>query len=115
MKQKNRTLESLKWHYSTVRLMKKKSCSVDGGQGIYPLCFVPTPEDLTAQESPPPGICHPRQKKCCCPGISRGGGEGWAQVELAPYETTRAAATAASKGNEFLYISLPPQHDYDVK
>ena len=54
--------------------MKKKSCSVDGGQGIYPLCFVPTPEDLTAQESPPPGICHPRQKKCCCPGISRGGG-----------------------------------------
>ena len=25
--------------------------------------FVPNSGDLTAQESPPPGICHPRQKK----------------------------------------------------
>ena len=108
-------IRKLKMALFDCAINEKKSCSVDGGQGIYPLCFVPTPEDLTAQESPPPGICHPRQKKCCCPGISRGGGKGWAQVELAPYETTRAAATAASKGNEFLYISLPPQHDYDVK
>ena len=51
----------------------EKCCSVDGGRGIF---FVPTPGDLTAQESPPPGICHPRQKKCLCPG---GGG---AQAEL---------------------------------
>ena len=62
---------------------------------------------------------HPREfaiqdKKNAVARGSAGGG-GWAQVELAPYETTRAAATAASKGNEFLYISLPPQHDYDVK
>ena len=28
-----------------------------------PSFFVPTPGDLTAQESPPPGICHPREKK----------------------------------------------------
>ena len=28
------------------------------------LFFVPIPGDLTAaQESPPPGVCHPRQKK----------------------------------------------------
>ena len=38
--------------------------------------FAPTPGELTAQESPPPGICHP--------GVSpgAGGGWGWAQVEL---------------------------------
>ena len=28
-----------------------------------PSLFVPTPGNLIAQESPPPGICHPRQKK----------------------------------------------------
>ena len=28
-----------------------------------PSFLVPTPGDLTAQESSPPGICHPRQKK----------------------------------------------------
>ena len=27
--------------------------------------FSPTLGDLTAQETPPPGICHPRQKKKC--------------------------------------------------
>ena len=52
-----------------------------------PSFFVPTPGDLTAQESPPPGICHPRQKKYMnCPGVSsgerRGAGVGWAQLEL---------------------------------
>ena len=51
-----------------------------------PSFFVPAPGDSIAQESSPPGICHPRQKKCICPGISPGGGGrgvgGWAQVEL---------------------------------
>ena len=51
--------------------INKKCCSVDEGWSICPL--VPTVGDLTAQESPPPGICHP----------GRGGGGGcWAQVEL---------------------------------
>ena len=60
--------------------INEKCCSVDGGRGICPSFFAPTPGDLTAQESPPPGICHPRQKKkVLTPG---GGGEGWAQVEL---------------------------------
>ena len=34
-----------------------------------PSFCVPTLGDLTDQQSPPPGICHPRQKK-------RGGAEG---------------------------------------
>ena len=31
--------------------------------------------DLTAQESPPPGICHPRQKDTNARGSAGGGGE----------------------------------------
>ena len=38
-----------------------------------PTFFGPHPGDLTAQESPPPGICHPRQKKNV---NARGGGAG---------------------------------------
>ena len=44
--------------------INKKCCSFDEGWGICPL--VPTPGDLPAPESPPPGICHP----------GRGGGGG---------------------------------------
>ena len=45
--------------------INEKCCSFDGRLGY-----------LTAQESPPPGICH-------CLGVSRkGGGGGWAQLEL---------------------------------
>ena len=46
-----------------------------------PSFFVPTPGDLTAQESLPPGICHPRQKNANDRG-SAGGGGGGAQLEL---------------------------------
>ena len=35
--------------------INEKCCSVDGGRGICPLFVVP---DLTAKESPTPGICH---------------------------------------------------------
>ena len=31
--------------------------------------------------SPPPGICHPKQKSANARGLARGGG-GWAQLEL---------------------------------
>ena len=41
-----------------------------------PSFFVPTPGDLTAQESQPPGICHPRQKEMLMPGGQPGGGGG---------------------------------------
>ena len=50
--------------------------------GHLPSFFVPTPGDLTAQQSPPQGICHPRQKKLLIPGGKPGGGGGWAQLEL---------------------------------
>ena len=45
-----------------------------------PSFSVPIPGDLTAQESPLPGICHPRQKKM----LMAGDQPGWvlAQVEL---------------------------------
>ena len=48
--------------------------------GHLPSFFVPTPGDLTAQESPLPGICYPRQKNANARGSAQGG--GWAQVEL---------------------------------
>ena len=38
--------------------------------------FVPTPGDLTARESRPPGICHPRQKNANARGQQGGGGGG---------------------------------------
>ena len=41
--------------------INEKCCSVDGGRDILPSFFVTTPGDLTAQESPPLGVCHPRQ------------------------------------------------------
>ena len=48
-----------------------------------PSFLVPTQGDLTAQESPSPGICHPRQKKNAnARGSAPGGGRGWAQLEL---------------------------------
>ena len=57
--------------------INEKCCSVNGGWGISSL-FVPTPGDLTAQESPPPEICHPREKNANARGSARvrGGGEG---------------------------------------
>ena len=45
--------------------------------GHLPSFFVPTPGDFTAQESPPPEICHPRQKMIIPGGqLGGGGGEG---------------------------------------
>ena len=46
--------------------------------GHLPSFFVPTPGDLTVQESPPPGICHPRPKNANAWGLARGGaGHSW--------------------------------------
>ena len=62
--------------------INKKCCSVDGGRGICPL-FSSPPRGILQLKSP-----HPREfatqgtKKCWCPGVSPGGGGGWAQVEL---------------------------------
>ena len=50
----------------------------------FALFFRPTPGHLTVQQSPPPGICHPRQKKkkMLMPGGQPGGWGFWAQMEL---------------------------------
>ena len=53
--------------------INEKCCSVDGGRGICPLFYVPSSGDLTAQESLPPGICHPRHKEMVMPGGQPGG------------------------------------------
>ena len=61
-----------------------KNVAVLTEDGAFALFFVPIPGDLTAQESPPSGICHPRQKKMLMPGISRGregGGLGAAGID----------------------------------
>ena len=51
-------------------VINEKCCSV---------FFVPTlAGNLTAQESPPPRICHPRQKKMLMPGGQPGAGAGGA-------------------------------------
>ena len=50
--------------------------------------FVPTPGDLTAQESPPPGICHPRRKKMLMPGGQPGGGRAQLELTDATYTIT---------------------------
>ena len=56
--------------------INEKCCSFDGG-GAFALFFRPYPGELTPQESPPPGICHPRQKKKNeMPGGQQGGGGG---------------------------------------
>ena len=55
-----------------------KNVAVLTEAGHLPSFSVPTPEDLTAQESPLPGICHPRQsqKNADAWGSARGGGGG---------------------------------------
>ena len=48
--------------------------------GNLPSFFVPTPGDLTVQESPPPGICHPGPKNANARG-SAGGALGAAGID----------------------------------
>ena len=43
--------------------IEEKCCGGTGGRGICPLFSSPPGGDLTANESPHPGIYHPRQKK----------------------------------------------------
>ena len=61
LKTNNGTLKCLKRHYLTVQSVKNAAVLTE--DRAFALSFVPTPGDLTAHESPPPGICHPRQKK----------------------------------------------------
>ena len=67
-----------------------------------PYFFVPTPGDLTAEESLPPGICHSRQKN----GNARAGGQpkgggGWAPVELT---ALMVCGSTPAEGTIFLFF-----------
>ena len=73
---KNRTLKCLKWHYLTLRSMKKR-CSVDGGRGICPL-FRPHLRGFDSSRVPIPRNLPSKAKKMLMPGVQPGGGGGGA-------------------------------------
>ena len=73
---KNRTLKYLKRDHSTVRSIKNVEVLTE--DEAFALFFRPHPGNLTAQESPPPGICHPRQKNANTRAREGGGGGGGA-------------------------------------
>ena len=76
---KNRTLKCLKWHYLTVRSMKNVAVLTE--DGVFALFFRPHPGGFDSSRVPTPGICHPRPKKCLCPGVSPGGWKGGGGAE----------------------------------
>ena len=65
------------------RAINEKCCSVDGGQGFCPL-FHPHPGGFDSSRVPTTGNLPSKAKKMQMPGgqPGRGGGGGWAQVEL---------------------------------
>ena len=68
---------------STVRSMKNVTVLTEKEVCRYlPSFFVPTPGDLTAQESFTPGNLPSRAKNMLMPGGQPGEGGGWAQLEL---------------------------------
>ena len=69
---KNRTLKCLKWHYLTVRSIKK-CCIVDGGRAICPL-FSSPPRGIWQFMSPHPREFAIQGKKSANPRGSAGGG-----------------------------------------
>ena len=65
----------LKCHFATVWSMKNVAVlTVDGAFALF---LGPHPRVFDTQESPPPGICHSRQKNANARGSARlGGGNG---------------------------------------
>ena len=98
---KNSTLKCLNLPYSTVRSMKNVAVLTENVE--FALFFFPTPGDLTAEESLPPGICHSRQKN----GNARAGGQpkggGWAPVELT---VLMVCGSTPAEGTIFLFFFL---------
>ena len=68
----------LKQHHSTVRSIKNVAVLMEDRH--LPSFFISILGDSTAQESPPPGICHPRQRINA--NARRSAAGGWAQLEL---------------------------------
>ena len=86
--------------------INEKCCSVNGGWGISSL-FVPAPGDLTAQESPPPEICHPRQKNANARGSARVRGGGvWAKLELTDALGRENSKGLISHNNKNVYLRI---------
>ena len=71
---KKKTLKCLKWPYSTVQSMKNVAVLME--DGAFAVFFCPHPGGFDSSRVPTLGNCHPRQKKCQCPGVSPGGGGG---------------------------------------
>ena len=103
--QRKKLIETKKSHIRKLK-MALFDCAINEKKKLHcwrrtthlPSLFRPHPGRFDSSRVPTPGnLPSKTKKKCYCPGISPGRG-GWAQVELTPYETTRAAATAASKG-----------------
>ena len=89
--QRKALIETKKSHIKMLKMalfycaISEKCCSVVGGRGIPPF-FRPHPGDMTAQESPPRGICYPRLKKkkktlMLMPGGQPGEGLGAAGID----------------------------------
>ena len=80
MKQKNRTLKYLKWHYSTVQSMKNVAVFTE--DGAFALFFRPHRGGFAAhQESPPPLEFAIQAKKMLMPGSQPGGVLGAAGID----------------------------------
>ena len=98
--------------------INEKCCSVDGGRGICPF-FSSPPGGFDSSRVPTPGNLPSKAKKMLMPGVSPGGGGGWAQVELTDAlwrqrdnhkETTMPCMQVASKhlsARHFYTIILP--------
>ena len=69
---KNRTLKCLKWHYSTVRLMKTVGVLTE--DGAFALFFRPHGGGFDSSRVPTPGNLPSKAKKMLMPG---GAGRGW--------------------------------------
>ena len=62
-----------------------KNVAVLTENGAFALFFRPHSAGFDSSRVPTPGICHPRQKNANARGSARGGrggGGGWAKVEL---------------------------------
>ena len=74
--QRKTLIETKKSHFKMALLSVRsiKNVALLTEDGAFALFFLPYPGGFAAQESPPPGICHPRQKKMLIPrGSARGG------------------------------------------
>ena len=71
---KSRTLKCLKWHNSTVRLMKNVAALTE--DGAFAFFFRPHPGGFDSSRVPTPGNLPSKARKMLMPGGSARGGAG---------------------------------------